>query len=44
MNPPQEPAPSPFPRALYAALAVAALVTLIGGISPGSLARWAVSP
>jgi NADH-quinone oxidoreductase subunit N len=44
MNPPQEPAPSPFPRAVYAALAVAALVTLIGGISPGSLGRWAVSP
>jgi NADH-quinone oxidoreductase subunit N len=44
MNAPQQPAPSPFPRAVYAALAVAALVTLIGGISPGSLARWAVAP
>jgi NADH-quinone oxidoreductase subunit N len=44
MNEPQEPAPSRFPVALSAALAVAALVTLIGGISPGSLAAWAVSP
>src|SRR2546422_412954 len=44
MNGPQEPAPSRFPAAVFAALAVAALVTLIGGISPGSLARWAVSP
>jgi NADH-quinone oxidoreductase subunit N len=44
MNEPQEPAPSRFPVAVSAALAVAALVTLIGGISPGSLARWAVSP
>src|SRR6266446_1141218 len=44
MNAPQEPAPSRFPAAVFAALAVAALVTLIGGISPGSLARWAVSP
>jgi NADH-quinone oxidoreductase subunit N len=41
---PQEPAPSSFPPAVFAALAVAALVTLIGGISPGSLARWTVSP
>jgi NADH-quinone oxidoreductase subunit N len=44
MNAPEEPAPPRFPRAVYAALAVAALVTLIGGISPGSLARWAVFP
>jgi len=44
MNEPQEPAPSPFPMTVFAALAVAALVTLIGGISPGSLAFWAVSP
>ena len=44
MNEPQEPAPSHFPVAVFAALAVAALVTLIGGISPGSLAFWAVSP
>jgi hypothetical protein len=39
-----EQAPSRLPVAVLAALAVAALVTLIGGISPGSLARWAVLP
>jgi NADH-quinone oxidoreductase subunit N len=44
MSGPQEPAPSRFPLAVSAALAVAALVTLIGGISPGTLARWAISP
>jgi NADH-quinone oxidoreductase subunit N len=44
MNEPQEPAPSRFPLAVSAALGVAALVTLIGGISPGSLAVWAASP
>jgi NADH-quinone oxidoreductase subunit N len=42
MNGPQEAAPSRFPVAVSAALAVAALVTLIGGIFPGSLAAWAV--
>ena len=44
MNEPQEPAPSRFPVAVFAALAVAALVTLIGGIFPGILTTWAVSP
>jgi NADH-quinone oxidoreductase subunit N len=44
MNEPQEPAPSRFPVAVFAALAVAALVTLVGGISPGTLAAWTVSP
>ena len=44
MNEPQEPAPSRFPVAVSTALAVAALVTLIGGISPGSFVAWAVSP
>ena len=44
MNAPQEPAPSRFPAAVSAALVVATLVTLLGGISPGSLAPWAVSP
>lgn len=44
MNGPQDPAPSPFPPPVLAALAVAALVTLIGGISPGSLSPWTVSP
>ncbi len=44
MREPRDPAPSRFPVAVSAALAVAALVTLIGGISPGSFTRWAVSP
>ena len=44
MREPQEPAPSRWPVAVSAALAVAALVTLIGGISPASLMSWAVSP
>ena len=44
MKEPAEPAPARFPVAISAALAVAALVTLIGGISPGSFVRWAVSP
>ena len=44
MNEPQEAAPSRFPAAVFAAVAVAALVTVLGGISPGSLARWTVSP
>ena len=44
MKEPQEPAPSGFSMAVYTALAVAALVTIIGGIFPGSLATWVVSP
>jgi NADH-quinone oxidoreductase subunit N len=44
MNAPEEPAPSRFPSALLAALAVAGMVTLIGGISPGSVAPWTVAP
>ena len=44
MKEPQEEAPSRFPVAVSAALAVAALVTVVGGISPGILAPWAVSP
>ena len=44
MKEPQEPAPSRFPLAVSAALAVAALVTLFGGIFPEILAPWAVSP
>ncbi len=44
MREPRDPAPSPFPVAVSAALAVAALVTLIGGIFPGSFTTWAVSP
>jgi NADH-quinone oxidoreductase subunit N len=44
MKEPEEPAPSPFPVAVSAVIAVAALVTLIGGISPGSVVAWAVPP
>ena len=44
MREPRDPAPSRFPVAVSAALAVAALVTLLGGISPDSFTRWAVSP
>jgi NADH-quinone oxidoreductase subunit N len=44
MREPQQPAPSTFSLALSTALAVAALVTLVGGISPASLLPWAVSP
>jgi NADH-quinone oxidoreductase subunit N len=44
MNGPQEQAPSRLPMPVFAVLAVAALITLIGGIVPGSLARWATAP
>ena len=44
MSESQQPAPSRFPAAISVALVVAALVTLIGGILPGSLVPWAVSP
>ena len=44
MREPQDAPPSRYPMAVSAALGVAALVTLIGGISPGSLTLWAVSP
>ena len=44
MREPQDAPPSRFPVAVSAALAVAALVTLIGGIFPGSVTPWAVSP
>jgi NADH-quinone oxidoreductase subunit N len=44
MKEPREPAPARIPAALSAALALAALVTLIGGLLPGSLGPWAVSP
>jgi NADH-quinone oxidoreductase subunit N len=40
----RQPAPSRAPAAVLAALAAAALVTVIGGLLPGSLARWATSP
>ena len=44
MKEPKEPAPPRFPFAVCAALAVSALITLVGGVLPGSLATWAVSP
>ena len=40
----QEPEPSSYPLAVSAVLAVAALVTVIGGIFPGNLTFWAVAP
>jgi NADH-quinone oxidoreductase subunit N len=44
MSGPQEPAPARSGLAVSAALAVAATVTLIGGIWPGSVAPWTVAP
>jgi NADH-quinone oxidoreductase subunit N len=44
MSDAQEPAPARVPPAIFAALAMAAFVTVAGGIAPGSLAPWAVSP
>ncbi len=44
MKEPQEPAPSYYPWAVSVVLAVAALVTVIGGIFPGSLTFWVVAP
>jgi NADH-quinone oxidoreductase subunit N len=44
MSGPEEPMPARFPAAVFTALAVAAVVTLAGGISPGSIAPWTVSP
>ena len=40
----REPQPSHYPLAVSAALAVAALVTVIGGVFPGSLTFWTVAP
>ncbi len=44
MHEPQQPAPARFPLAVSAALAAAALVTLLGGIFPGIVTRWAAAP
>ncbi len=44
MNEPQEPEPSQYSWAVSAALVVATLVTVIGGIIPGSLTFWAEAP
>ncbi len=40
----ERPVPPRFPATISAALALAALVTLFGGIFPGALALWAVAP
>ncbi len=44
MRDPVEPEPSRYPLAVSTVLAVAALVTVIGGIFPGSLTSWTVAP
>jgi NADH-quinone oxidoreductase subunit N len=44
MTQPQEPAPGRFPAAVSAALAVAAVVTVVGGILPDALAAWTTPP
>ena len=44
MKAPREPEPSRYALAVSAALAVAALVTVIGGVFPGSLTSWTVAP
>ena len=43
-EPLEESPPSRFPVTVSVALAVCALVTIIGGILPGILATWRVSP
>lgn len=44
MTEPEGLAPGRFPAAVSAALAVAAFVTIIGGIFPGTLATWTARP
>jgi NADH-quinone oxidoreductase subunit N len=44
MTEPQGSVPGRFPAAVSAALAVAGLVTIIGGIFPGTFATWTVPP
>ena len=44
MTEPQGAAPARFPGSISAALAVAAAVTIIGGIFPNSFAAWTVPP
>jgi NADH-quinone oxidoreductase subunit N len=44
MNEPQAAAAPRFPVAVFAAVAVAIVITMIGGISPGSIASWTVYP
>lgn len=44
MREPREPRPSPYSWAVSTALAVAALITVLGGVFPGALAYWASAP
>jgi NADH-quinone oxidoreductase subunit N len=44
MTEPQEAAPGRMPAAILAVLATTALVTVAGGVSPGSLTTWAAAP
>ena len=44
MKEPQHPAPMRCPWSVFAALTVAALFTVYGGIFPNSLTHWAVAP
>jgi len=44
MTEPHGPAPGRLPAAVYAALAIAAVVTMIGGIFPDTFAAWTVPP
>ena len=44
MTPPQGAAPERFPATISAALVVAALVTIVGGILPNTLTLWTVPP
>ena len=38
------PPPAPFPLAVTAALTLAALITLVGGVLPAGVMSWAISP
>lgn len=44
MTEPEEAEPARLPVPVYAALAIAAAVTIVGGIFPSTLAVWAVPP
>lgn len=44
MKPPKRQAELHIPVVLFAAMAMAAVVTLLGGVLPGSFANWAVAP
>jgi hypothetical protein len=44
MTDPQESAPGRLPAAVGAALAVAAVVTIVGGLSPDTFIAWTVPP